>query len=179
VLSVFPIGWMFGRAGCSTVHDHLGARASADTLLAVARPLSPHDGPVTRLWFIEFFHGHDPRFDLGLLELMFTIFLAACFALTWRRRLPVGTYVIVAAVAYAPVRFAMDFLRLPDAEGGDTRYSGLTPAQYGCILLFIYGVAMIPYVRRLDARGGDPPAPGVVAASSEGAPLTLGGTATR
>ncbi len=22
VLSVFPIGWMFGRAGCSTVHDH-------------------------------------------------------------------------------------------------------------------------------------------------------------
>jgi phosphatidylglycerol:prolipoprotein diacylglycerol transferase len=178
VVSVFPIGWMFGRAGCSTVHDHLGARASADTLLAVARPLSPHDGPVTRFWFIEFFHGHDPRFDLGLLELMFTIFLAACFALTWRRRLPVGTYVIVAAMAYAPVRFAMDFLRLPDAEGGDTRYSGLTPAQYGCILLFIYGAAMIPYVRRLRVRGGDPPAPGV-AAPPEGAPLSLGDTATR
>jgi phosphatidylglycerol:prolipoprotein diacylglycerol transferase len=178
VVSVFPIGWMFGRAGCSTVHDHLGARATADTLVAVARPLGPHDGPVTRIGFIELFHGHDPRFDLGLLELLFTIFLAGCFALTWRRRLPVGTYVIVAALAYAPVRFAMDFLRLPETEGGDTRYSNLTPAQYGCMLLFVYGVAMIPYVRHLHARGGDPPAPGVTASSGP-TDLALGSAVTR
>jgi phosphatidylglycerol:prolipoprotein diacylglycerol transferase len=169
---------MFGRAGCSTVHDHLGARATADTLVAVARPLGPHDGPVTRIGFIELFHGHDPRFDLGLLELLFTIFLAGCFALTWRRRLPVGTYVIVAALAYAPVRFAMDFLRLPETEGGDTRYSNLTPAQYGCMLLFVYGVAMIPYVRHLHARGGDPPAPGVTASSGP-TDLALGSAVTR
>jgi phosphatidylglycerol:prolipoprotein diacylglycerol transferase len=108
---------------------------------------------------------------------MFTIFLAGCFVLTWRRRLPIGTYVIVASMAYAPVRFAMDFLRLPDAEGGDTRYSGLTPAQYGCILLFLYGVAMIPYVRRLHARNGGPPAPGVAAPTGE--PRALGEVATR
>jgi phosphatidylglycerol:prolipoprotein diacylglycerol transferase len=177
VLSVFPIGWMFGRAGCSSVHDHLGARATADTLLAVARPTSPHDGPITRIGFIEFFHGHDPRFDLGLLELMFTVILAACFALTWRRRLPVGTYVIVAALAYAPVRFAMDFLRLPENEGGDTRYSGLTPAQYGCILLFVYGLGMIAYVRHLHARDGDPPAPGVTTPDQAG--LALGNAVSR
>jgi phosphatidylglycerol:prolipoprotein diacylglycerol transferase len=153
VLSVFPLGWVFGRAGCSTVHDHPGARTTADTLLAVAYPVRPGDGAVTHFGFIEFIHGHDPRFDLGFLELLFTIVLAACFALTWRRRLPVGTYVIVSALAYAPVRFAMDFLRIPQSEGGDTRYAGLTPAQYGCIALFVYGLVMIGYVRRLHARG--------------------------
>lgn len=148
VLSVFPIGWIFGRAGCSTVHDHLGARASADTLLAVARPIGGADGTVTRIGFVELMHGHDYRFDLGLLELMFTIVLAACFALTWRRKLAVGTYVVASALAYSPVRFAMDFLRIPQSEGGDTRYAGLTPAQWACIALLLYGIAMIFYIRR-------------------------------
>jgi phosphatidylglycerol---prolipoprotein diacylglyceryl transferase len=157
VLSVLPLGWMFGRAGCSVVHDHKGARATVDTLVAVAYPLGPGDGTVTRVGFIEFIHGHDPRFDLGFLELLFTIVLAASFALTWRRRLPVGSYVIATALAYAPVRFAMDFLRIPETQpGGDTRYAGLTPAQYGCIALFVFGVVMIPYVRRLNATGYDP-----------------------
>jgi phosphatidylglycerol:prolipoprotein diacylglycerol transferase len=156
VLSVLPIGWMFGRAGCATVHDHLGARASADTLVAVAHPLGPGDGTVTHFGFIEFIHGHDPRFDLGFLELLFTIVLASCFALTWRRRVPMGSYIVVTALAYAPVRFVMDFFRLPDTVGGDTRYAGLTPAQYGCVALLVFGIAMIPYVRKLQARGIDP-----------------------
>jgi phosphatidylglycerol:prolipoprotein diacylglycerol transferase len=145
---------MFGRAGCSTVHDHPGARATADTLLAVAYPQGQRDmASVTHVGFIEFIHGHDPRFDLGFLELLFTIALAACFALTWRRRLPIGTYVIASALAYSPVRFAMDFLRIPESEGGDSRYAGLTPAQFGCIALFLYGLVMIGYVRKLRARG--------------------------
>ena len=156
VLSVLPIGWMFGRAGCATVHDHLGARASADTLVAGAHPLGPGDGTVTHFGFIEFIHGHDPRFDLGFLELLFTIVLASCFALTWRRRVPMGSYIVVTALAYAPVRFVMDFFRLPDTVGGDTRYAGLTPAQYGCVALLVFGIAMIPYVRKLQARGIDP-----------------------
>ncbi|HZU85442.1 MAG TPA: prolipoprotein diacylglyceryl transferase family protein [Polyangiaceae bacterium] len=155
VLSVFPLGWMFGRAGCSTVHDHPGARATASTLLAVAYPLRPGEGAVTKIGFIEFIRGHDPRFDLGLLELLFTIIVAACFALTWRRRLAVGTYVVASALAYAPVRFAMDFLRIPESEGGDTRYAGLTPAQWSCMALFAFGLFMIAYMRRLGARGID------------------------
>jgi phosphatidylglycerol:prolipoprotein diacylglycerol transferase len=61
----------------------------------------------------------------------------------------------VSALAYAPVRFAMDFLRIPESDGGDTRYAGLTPAQYGCVALFLYGIAMIFVVRRLQARGVD------------------------
>jgi phosphatidylglycerol:prolipoprotein diacylglycerol transferase len=156
VLSVFPIGWAFGRAGCSTVHDHPGARTAANTLLAVAYPLRPGEGTVTKFGFIEFIQGHDPRFDLGFLELLFTIVIAVCFALTWRRKLAVGTYVIVSALAYAPVRFAMDFLRIPESQGGDPRDGGLTPAQWGCIALFVYGLAMIFYVRNISRRGIDP-----------------------
>ena len=155
VLSVFPLGWAFGRAGCSTVHDHPGARASADALLAVAYPLRQGEGAVTRIGFIELIHGHDPRYDLGLLELMFTLVIVVCFVLTWRRRLPVGTYVVASALAYAPVRFAMDFLRVPQSEGGDTRYAGLTPAQWACMALFAYGLVMIGYMRRLGASGID------------------------
>jgi phosphatidylglycerol:prolipoprotein diacylglycerol transferase len=137
------------------VHDHPGARATADTLLAVAYPLRAGDGTVTKFGFIELVRGHDPRFDLGLLELLFTIILVACFMVTWRRRLAIGTYVIASALAYAPVRFAMDFLRVPESQGGDPRDAGLTPAQWACIVLFVYGVAMIPYVKRLNVRGID------------------------
>jgi phosphatidylglycerol:prolipoprotein diacylglycerol transferase len=155
VLSVFPIGWMFGRAGCASVHDHLGATAAPGTWIAVEAPTGARDEVVTHVGFIDFTHGHHLRFDLGLLEMIFTVLLAASFALTWRRKLPVGTYAVVSALAYAPVRFAMDFLRVPENEGGDTRYWGLTPAQYGCFLLFAYGIYMIFYVRKLKASGVD------------------------
>jgi phosphatidylglycerol:prolipoprotein diacylglycerol transferase len=155
VLSCLPIGWMFGRAGCASVHDHPGARASADTLVAVAWPTHDGDGIVTKLGFIELIQGHAPRFDMGLLEFFFTVILAASFALTWHKRPRIGSYVIATALAYAPVRFAMDFLRNPANENGDTRYAGLTPAQYGCIGLFLFGVWMIFYVRSLRARHVD------------------------
>jgi phosphatidylglycerol:prolipoprotein diacylglycerol transferase len=152
VLSCLPLGWMFGRAGCASVHDHPGARATADTLLAVAWPTHDGDGYVTKIGFIELIHGHAPRFDMGLLELFFTIILCTCFAITWHKRPRIGSYVIATALSYAPVRFAMDFLRNPATENGDTRYAGLTPAQYGCIALFLFGVFMIFYVRSLRAR---------------------------
>jgi phosphatidylglycerol:prolipoprotein diacylglycerol transferase len=137
------------------VHDHPGAHATADTLLAVAYPLRPGDGTVTKIGFIELIQGHDPRFDLGLLELLFTIVIVVCFMLTWRRRLAIGTYVIASALAYAPVRFAMDFLRVSESQGGDPRDAGLTPAQWACIALFGYGVVMIGYVRKWSMRGID------------------------
>jgi phosphatidylglycerol:prolipoprotein diacylglycerol transferase len=152
VLSCLPIGWMFGRAGCASVHDHPGARTTADTFLAVAYPTHDGDGVVTKLGFIELIQGHAPRFDLGLLEFFFTVILAASFALTWHKRPRIGSYAIATALAYAPVRFAMDFLRNPANENGDTRYAGLTPAQYGCVGLFLVGIWLIFYVRSLRAR---------------------------
>ena len=153
ILSVFPVAWIFGRSGCSSVHDHPGAVASPDALFAVAYPFSdPREHPHTTELLI---HGHFPRYDLGTLELFFTIVLATMFALTWWKKLPTGTYVAGVALAYAPVRFAMDYLRLPDAGGGDLRYGGLTPAQWACIGLFTFGLVLVAVIRRNVAKGID------------------------
>jgi phosphatidylglycerol---prolipoprotein diacylglyceryl transferase len=145
VMSVFPVAWAFGRSGCSVVHDHPGALASPGAIFAVAypsQPVSPAPG-------IHFLCGDAPRYDLGTLELFFAVLLAVLFAVTWRRQVRSGTYIVLAALAYAPVRFALDFLRLPDAEGGDMRYGGLTPAQWGCIVLATFGaIALVKLARR-------------------------------
>ena len=155
VLSVFPVAWIFGRSGCSVVHDHPGAHAAPDALFAVAYPPAM-PGMVDHIGPIELIHGSSPRYDLGTLELMFTVILAACFVATWRKKVPTGTYVAVASLAYAPVRFAMDFLRITDGEGADPRYGSLTPAQWQCIALFVFGLTMVYYVRSLKKRGVDP-----------------------
>jgi len=161
ILSVFPVAWVFGRAGCSSVHDHPGAVAAAGAPLAVAFPsaiAAATDGPGERSVFgpITFIQGHFPRYDLGLLELMFAFVLASALALTWRKRLATGTYIVVVCLSYAPVRFMMDFLRIRDVQGADPRYAGLTPAQWACLVLFVFGIATAIYVRRLRARGVDP-----------------------
>ncbi len=161
ILAVFPVAWVFGRSGCSSVHDHPGAVAAAHAPLAVAFPSmipSVTDGAGTHVNVgpIAFIYGQYPRYDLGLLELMFTIVLASAFALTWRKQLATGTYVSVVCLAYAPVRFMMDFLRIEGVQGADPRYAGLTPAQWACTAMFAFGVVMAVYVRRLRARGIDP-----------------------
>lgn len=164
VLSVFPIAWIFGRGGCSVVHDHPGARAAAGTLLAVQYGAGPKDvyGPVMNDrgdHLLELIHGNAPRFDLGLLEWMFTVVVAALFVLTWHKKLPTGSYVAAVALAYAPVRFVMDFLRITDVERpgeADIRYGRLTFAQYACVALFLFGCALVVHVRRNMKKGFDP-----------------------
>jgi phosphatidylglycerol:prolipoprotein diacylglycerol transferase len=166
ILSVYPVAWIFGRSGCSSVHDHPGDVAGPSSWLAVDFPSSnpaysggpgvAHTfGPIR---FVEgrLIHGHFPRYDLGLIELLFTIVLAGIIALTWRKRVPTGTYVVVTSLAYAPVRFAMDFLRIRGGEGADPRYGGLTPAQWECIALFALGLVMLRVVLRFRAQGFDP-----------------------
>jgi phosphatidylglycerol---prolipoprotein diacylglyceryl transferase len=140
VLSVFPVAWIFGRAGCAVAHDHPGIRAEPGSLLAVAS--GPYDpAEVTRLPLgIELRHGIEPRWDLGTLELVCTIVLAAALAATWRRKLPTGWYVAAVSLAYAPARFAMDFLRVRDTTAADARYGALTPAQWACVALFGFGL---------------------------------------
>ena len=48
ILSVFPVAWIFGRSGCTVVHDHPGAFAAPDAMFAVAygRGPSTHYGPI-------------------------------------------------------------------------------------------------------------------------------------
>jgi phosphatidylglycerol:prolipoprotein diacylglycerol transferase len=161
ILSVFPVAWVFGRSGCASVHDHPGAVAIGSARLAVEFP-SPipgvTDGPGLHTSFgpLTFVHGHYPRYDLGLLELMYTVALASLLAITWRKRLATGTYVAVTCLAYSPVRFMMDFLRIREVQGADPRYAGLTPAQWACFAMFVFGAAMAAYVKHLRVRGIEP-----------------------
>ena len=67
------------------------------------------------------------------------------------------------SLAYAPVRFAMDFLRITveeDPHNADLRYGfgviQLTPAQWEAAALFVFGIVMAFYVRSLTKRGIDP-----------------------
>lgn len=144
ILSVFPIAWIFGRMGCTTAHDHIGAVAQKGVAIAVAAP-SPHYAELTSMykgppWFALVW-GDYPRYDLGLLELLFTIGLSAFILLSWRWKLPTGTYIAVASLAYAPVRYVMDAFRLEKENGHnvDVRHFGQTPAQWMCIAVLAVG----------------------------------------
>ena len=164
ILSVFPVAWVFGRSGCSVVHDHPGMPAKHDTLLAVAfpaRPGAPNYGVSTDhvkhvFAGIDLVRGDAPQFDLGLLEMMFTVILASLLALTWRKKLTTGAYVAATALCYAPVRFAMDFLRIHESDNADPRYGHLTPAQWACVALFAFGLVMIAHMQKIKASGKDP-----------------------
>jgi len=161
ILAVFPIAWIFGRSGCSVVHDHPGARAPAGSMWAVEYPTASHgtyippEVPRIKLGPIELVHGAFPRYDLGLLELMFTCVLAVIFVATWRRKLPIGAYVVMSAFLYSPVRFVMDFVRITEGDSADIRYGTLTFAQWCCVALFSYGVWMIFFMRKVKREGID------------------------
>jgi len=153
-VSAFPLAWVFGRMGCSVVHDHPGALSNA--WFAVKYP--PH----------MLAEGFDGRFDLGLYEMVLTIPLALACHLLWKRQ-PLrsnGFYVGVTLTAYAPVRFMLDYLRVqPDSQvfrgAVDPRYGGLTPAQWACFAAFALGLLFLKnhyraaYVLQGDLEPGE------------------------
>lgn len=119
----FVGGYVFGRAGCFAIHDHPG-RAS-DFFLAVEM-------------------GGGRRHDLGFYEMW--LMLALTLGVLWiarRRRPPDGTVIAFTATLYAPVRFALDWLRV-----ADPRYAGLTPGQWMAIPMFAIGIWAWWRVRR-------------------------------
>jgi len=151
--AVFPIGWIFGRAGCSMAHDHIGRYS--DSPLAVDWPAVV--GPR------GFLLPAGPRFDLGLLEMLLTIPIA--IATLWFARKPrrAGAITGFICVVYAPVRFYLDFLRATDISGPDARYLGLTPAQWLSFGLLAVDVWLLvrsrnqPLVGRKDSPTPTPP----------------------
>jgi phosphatidylglycerol:prolipoprotein diacylglycerol transferase len=143
VTSCFPVSWTFGRLGCSIAHDHPGVHS--DLWFAVRYP----DGG---------------RLDLGLLELAITVPLMLAFLWLMRRPRPWGFYAGAMCAYYAPLRFGLDFLRERAGAviggyqaGGDARYFALTPAQWGCVPLFVLGVALLVRARRTGTA--PPPVP--------------------
>lgn len=137
IASVFPISWIFGRLGCAAVHDHKGKLADAPSLLTVTFP----DGL--------------PYYDLGLLEMIYAVFISLVVVILWRRPQKVGTYLAVTSMLYAPVRFALDFLRVSTGPTGDARYLGFTPAQWACVALFVFGLTV--FIRRKERPTRDNP----------------------
>ena len=153
IVSIFPVAWIIGRAGCSVVHDHKGALV--DSVLSVEFPKYPpgHHVPM------QIMHGPELRFDLGLLEWMLTVFIALAFALTWWKRLPVGSYIVVVALAYSPVRLVLDYFRLHEGAESDPRYAGFTPGQWSSVAFFVFGLYMWKRVREIHKSGEDLHAP--------------------
>lgn len=118
VLFGFVPAWMIARIGCATAHDHPGRYSQFP--LAVRFP----DGP---------------RHDLGLYEVLLSlIWVPLIYWLGRKNKIddpPRGTILSVMTIAYCVPRFFLDFLRATDLPGHDVRYLGLTPAQYGCLIL--------------------------------------------
>lgn len=151
----FVPGFTLGRMGCATAHDHLGK--PTDFFLAVELPplnrcpeLSAQARSETmgcQNWTLPDGTANVMAHDLGLYEvficgfLFLVLFLVARF---WKTR-PAGTMVAIAALYYAPIRFMLDFLRLPES---DPLYLGLTPAQHLCIWTVIGGIFTIRAMRK-------------------------------
>lgn len=114
----FSIGWIICRTGCACIHDHPGMLT--DFFLALPFP----DGI---------------RHDLGLYELIYQIIVVVP-AMFWisRRSWRTGSLVACLYLLYAPARFLFDFLRV-----GDPRHFGLTPAQYGLTVLFLFSLIVL------------------------------------
>jgi phosphatidylglycerol---prolipoprotein diacylglyceryl transferase len=131
------VGWIFGRTGCFTAHDHPGLRVGASFFLSVNYP-------------------EGPRIDLGLYELLFTIGLTAVLFRYNRKPRPPGRIIALATLMYAPARFLLDFLRATDVARPDKRFAMLTPAQWACLATVALGVYLW---RRRQPAAPTPPAP--------------------
>ena len=128
---------VFGRAGCASVHDHVGVASDFPT--AVDFPAENPSGVV------------GPHHDLGLYEFaLFTLLLILLATLLRRPRRP-GILVGVFSIAYAVPRFFLDFLR---PESSDPRYAALTPAQWCCIATVAAAIGVFAWIR---TRGEPPP----------------------
>jgi len=113
------VGFLFGRLGCFFVHDHIGRHTHF--FLSVAFP----DGQ---------------RHDLGLDEFLLCFILSVWFLVFMRKLRPAGTYLMLVSLIYGPIRFFLDFLRAEDIPVPDSRYFGLTPAQYCSIAVTFTGL---------------------------------------
>ncbi len=136
----FPFGWVFGRLGCFSVHDHIG---------------KPTDSPLGVVFPANHWTGGGTRFDLGLLEAIVALVLVITFLALARRPRVAGTFCATWCLVYAPARFGLDFLRNTDLSNADVRWAGLTPAQWGCILMFGTGLALVRYVRNQPAQAAN------------------------
>ncbi len=146
-------GWVFGRLGCYTAHDHPGLPAPGFPL-AVAYPCPvPQCNPIVGHYVITSSHSPIfPRHDLGFYEACIAAGIAIVFFVAARFRPRTGFFVALIALLYGPIRFFLDFLREIPKRGGDTRFAGLTPAQYAAIGVALIGIYLCIQVFNAPAK---------------------------
>lgn len=118
----FAFAWIFGRLGCTTAFDHPGT--ATDFFMGMEYLGHAHNGTLKG----QILH------NLGWYEAMWAMAMSLFF---WTQRNKAhfkGWFLATFVVAYMPIRFALDFLRVNDAT-----YGGLTPAQWFAIVLMGLG----------------------------------------
>jgi phosphatidylglycerol:prolipoprotein diacylglycerol transferase len=143
------LGWAIARIGCFAVHDHIGKPTSFP--LAVAFP-------------------GGARHDLGLYDALVLFSISGLLFFLSRRDILTGRLLPLLALLYGTARFFLDFLRADDLSYVDARYAGLTPAQYACIGLVLYGLVML--ARRPQVAPPPSAAPGTSAGGKGRKPAT-------
>ena len=157
-----PFAWAVGRFACFLAHDHPGevtefflarsletepAREYIAGVYAAAGRLSDLPPPevLPRLGF----------HDLGWYEFLYlTLFMVPAFLVLNRKARAPGFWVLAFVALYAPVRFLLDFLRVPDPT-----YAGLTPAQWGIVVVLLGAAGWLASGRRflLERDASNPP----------------------
>lgn len=118
--AAFPAAWAIGRFGCTLAFDHPGTLT--DFPLAM---LYPGSGSVAE----------GLRHNLGLYEAIWGVVVAAIFWRAARTPRRIGWYTTALILAYMPVRFALDFLRVAERS-----YGGITDEQMLCTAFFAAAV---------------------------------------
>lgn len=130
----FSLGWFFGRMGCFSAHDHPGTQTNFWLGVYGMCP----GGNVTVACH-----------DLGLYEALWSGAVFLLFTALDRKPRFHGFYVGWLAALYGPFRFFLDFYR---SSPVDVRYGGLTPAQYGSIVVTLLGFWILAKRSRTEAR---------------------------
>jgi len=128
-----PFGLAIARFGCFLVKDHPGR--ISHFALAVADYQTP-------------FPPFGPRHDLGLYESLTSLGVAVLLLVLSRTPRKTGFYIGLVAILLPLLRFMLDFLRADYAEGGDSRYQGLTLGQWVAAVIVVFGIAIAHHVRK-------------------------------
>jgi len=144
------LGWALGRMGCFSAHDHIGTETTF--WLGVQGVCPGKEGTTIACH------------DVGLYEGLYSgLFLLPLFLYLDRKPRFPGFFVGMLMTLYGPIRFILDLFR---AQGVDARYFGLTPGNYGAVVVSALGVWILvrqhkkaPMVIRVgDAPDLPPPA---------------------
>ncbi len=121
-------GWIIGRLGCFSIHDHLGQKAD---------------------FFLSIQTVEGARLEMALLEILWMIPLSIVFLILRKRvKFGDGWFAVILFIEYGFMRFVLDFFRATDINQADVRYLGLTPGQYFAILLLIGGGLLFNKIRK-------------------------------